>query len=283
MTDITPQLVKELRERTGVGVTACKEALQKTQGDIEKAISELRKSGMASAVKKASREANEGVICIEEGPKCFALVEVNAETDFVTKSAAFQEFAKNITKEACHIQPVNLEDFLNKPYSKEKDLTIDQYRALLVGSLGENIRIRRTEIFEKKPDCSLAIYSHLGGKLVTVVEITGSSEHRELAKDIAMHIAAESPEYLSEKEIPQRIVDHEKEIAKAQIKNKPDHVIEKIVDGKLKAYFNQVCLLHQLFIKDTSMTIQALLDKCGKESGKKLTVTQFLRWKVGGG
>ncbi len=281
MTEITAQMVKTLRERTGIGMGKCKEALQESGGDIELAIENLRKAGIASAVKKEGREANEGVICTAENGNYIALVEVNAETDFVAKNERFQTFATNLAEEVCNTQPANVADFLAQNYSKDSNLTIDQYRATLVQELGENIQVRRVELFPKKGDASLALYSHMGGKLVTLVEISGSSEEEELAKDIAMHVAAEAPEYLSSNEVPERVIEHEKEIARAQMKDKPANIIEKILVGKLNAYFDQVCLLNQKFVKDPDLTIKALVEKRGKESGKPLTVSQFLRWKVG--
>ncbi len=281
MTQITPQMLKELRDRTGIGMGKCKEALQESNGDIELAIANLRKAGMASAVKKEGRETNEGVIRSADNGKTVALVEINAETDFVVNNERFQEFATNLAEEVCQTQPANVEDFLAQTYSKDTNVTIDQYRATVVQSLGENIQIRRIELFPKKAETSLAVYTHAGGKLVTLVEVTGSSEEEALAKDIAMHVAAEAPEYLSAKEIPERVIEHEKEIAKAQVKNKPENIIEKILEGKLRAYFDQVCLLNQRFVKNPDLTIQALVEQRGKECGKPLTVSQFLRWRVG--
>lgn len=282
MTQITPQMVKELRDRTGVGMGKCKEALQEAGGDIELAISNLRKAGMASAVKKEGRETNEGVIRTAENDAFIAFVEVNAETDFVVNNERFQEFASNLAEEICSTQPANLQDFLNQSYSKEPNLTIDQYRATIVQSLGENIQIRRLDLFPRKENSSIAVYSHGGGKLVTLVEISGSPDEEALAKDIAMHVAAEAPEYLNPSEIPERVIEHEKEIAKAQVKNKPENIIEKILEGKLKAYYDQVCLLHQHFVKNPDLTIQELVDQKSKQSEKKLTVSQFLRWNIGG-
>jgi len=281
MTQVTAQMVKELRERTGIGMGKCKEALQESGGNIELAIDNLRKAGMASAVKKEGRETNEGVIRSAENGNTIALVEVNAETDFVVKNERFQEFATNLAEEVCSSQPANVEDLLKQAYSKEPNLTVDQYRATIVQGLGENVQVRRIELFQKKGDTSIAIYSHAGGKLVTLVEVTGANDEEDLAKDIAMHVAAEAPEYLSSKEIPERVIEHEKEIARAQVKNKPDNIIEKILEGKLRAYFDQVCLLNQKFVKDPDLTIQALVEKRSKESGKKLIVSQFLRWRVG--
>lgn len=281
MTQITAAMVKELRERTGVGMGKCKEALVESGGDIEQAIAVLRKAGMASAVKKEGRETKEGMIAIKETPHAIALVEVNAETDFVVKNERFKEFAEAVAEEVCTSMPANLEDLMNQKSSSDPNMTIDDMRKLIVQSLGENIQIKRLELFPRKKDASLAVYSHMGGKLVTLVEITGSDSEEALARDIAMHIAAEAPEYISSDEVPERVIEHEKEIARAQIKNKPENIIEKILEGKLKAYFDQVCLLGQPFVKDTNLTIAQLVEQRGKEVQKPLTVTQFLRWRVG--
>lgn len=281
MAEITAQMVKELRDRTGVGMGKCKEALQEANGDIELAIANLRKAGMASAVKKEGRETNEGVIKSVETKTSIALVEVNAETDFVVKNENFQKFVTSLVEEVSSTSPANLDDFLKQKFSKDSHMTIDEYRSTIVQSLGENVRIRRIELFLKKPNVSIAVYSHGGGKLVTLVEIAGSSEEGELAKDIAMHIAAEAPEYLTPEEVPARLIAHEKEIARAQVQNKPANITEKIIDGKLKAYFDQVCLLNQRFVKNPDLTIQKLVEERGKAIGKTLNVTQFLRWRVG--
>lgn len=281
MAEITPQLVKELRDRTGIGVGKCKEALQEANGDIELAISNLRKAGMAQAVKKEGREANEGLIQVLDENSKIVLVQINAETDFVVKNSLFQEFAQNIAQEIFKTSPIAVADLMAQQYSKDKNLTVDEYRASVIQSLGENIQVRRFETFLKKPNTSIAVYSHGGGKLVTLVEIEGGDKEESLAKDIAMHVAAEAPEYLSSEEIPERVLSHEKEIARAQMHNKPENIIEKIIEGKLKAYFQQACLLHQSFIKDPSVTIAQLLTSKGKELGKSLKLTQFIRWKVG--
>jgi elongation factor Ts len=281
MAQVTPQLVKELRDRTGVGMGKCKEALEAAGGDIDLAIANLRKAGMASAVTKEGRATKEGTIKTAEAKNKIALIEINAETDFVVKNEHFQKFAQNLAEEVCNTAPANVADFLKQKYTQDPKHTIDEYRASLVQSLGENIQIKRLELFTKKPNSSLAVYSHGGGKLVTVVEITGSAQEEELAKDIAMHVAAEAPEYLSHEEIPERVIAHEKEIARAQIHNKPPAIIEKILEGKLRAYYDQVCLIYQHFVKDPQVTISELIARRGKESGKTLKVSYFLRWRVG--
>ncbi len=278
--EITPAKIKELRDRTGVPMGKSKEALEAAKGNMEGAIDYLRKAGMAAAVKKGGRETREGVIKVGENSQYVALIEVNAETDFVVKNEKFQQFATQLLDDVMRTAPTAVAEFITQKYSKEPSMTIDEYRAHLVQQLGENIQIRRTELYAKKSGFSIGTYSHLGGKLVTLVECEGAG-CEALAKDIAMHIAAESPEFLSPQEIPARILEHEKEIARAQIKGKPAEIIEKIVEGKLKAYFDQVCLLSQKFVKDPSITVAELVEKSAKESKKAIKIAQFLRWKVG--
>ena len=173
MTKVTAEMVKELRERTGVGMGKCKEALDEAGGDMEKAIDILRKKGMASAVKKEGRETKEGIIAIAETSDDIALVELNAETDFVVQNDKFKQFAQAIAKQAARTKPASLEVFLSQPSDQDKTVTVDQYRAIVMQSIGENIRIKRIEIFPKASNKSLGIYSHMGGKIVTLVEIDG--------------------------------------------------------------------------------------------------------------
>lgn len=277
---VTPEMIKELRDITGVPVGKCKEALEATQGNKEEAIKHLRMAGMATAVKKGGRETKEGVIKVSDDNSALALVEVNAETDFVVKNEKFQTFADSLVIDAKKGAPTTLEAFLAQKYSKDPSMTIEEFRVQLVQLLGENIQVRRVELFPKKKGQSIGYYSHLGGKLVTLVVLEGEGEEA-LAKDIAMHIASEAPEYLQSDEVPARIVEHEKEIARSQIKGKPAEIQEKIVQGKLKAYYDQVCLLSQKFIKDPSISIAELVEKRSKETKKPLKIVQFLRWKVG--
>lgn len=279
---ITAELIKELRERTGIGMAKCKEALEQAHGDMELAIANLRKAGLASAVKKEGREANEGLIGVGESDDAIALVEVNSETDFVTQNDKFKQFLRDIADEAAHMKPNSLENFLSKKCTKDPSLTIDGYRALLVQSLGENIQIKRVLPIYKKSDKSVGVYSHMGGKIVTVVELSGGAGNEILARDIAMHVAAESPDYLRPDDVPADVRQKEEEIAKSQVQGKPANMIEKIVQGKLKAYYDLVCLLCQKYIKDNTITVAQLLENESKTSGKKLHILKFMRWKVGG-
>lgn len=280
-TPVTPAMIKELRERTGVGMGKCKEALEEAKGDMELAIANLRKAGFASAVKKEGRATNEGMIGSSENGKAVAVVEVNSETDFVAKNDRFKEFLLNVANEVAATNPASLEAFLAQKYSKDGSMTMDQYRATIVQTIGENIQIRRLLTISKSPTKSIGIYSHLGGKVVTLVEIEGSNAEEQLAKDIAMHVAAAHPEFLSPEKVPAELLNQEKEIAKSQIKGKPENIVDKIVEGKLNSYYDTVCLVRQKFIKDDSKSIQQIVEERAKEVGKPLKVVNFIRWSVG--
>jgi elongation factor Ts len=278
---VTPAMIKELRDRTGVGMGKCKEALEEAKGDMDLAIANLRKAGMATAVKKEGRTTNEGMIGTAESQHHVAVVEVNAETDFVIKNDRFQQFLKDIAAEVAATHPSSLEAFLKQKFSKDAHLTIDEYRATIVQTIGENIQIRRIKVIPKTNEKSIGVYNHLGGKIVTLVEIKGSASQEDLAKEIAMHIAAASPEYLSPENVPQNVIENEKEIGKGQVKGKPENIVEKIVEGKLNAFYDQNCLIRQKYIKDDSITILELVNKRAKETGHPLVLTDFLRWSVG--
>lgn len=279
--EITAEMIKELRARTGISIGKCKEALQEVNGDVNAAIDHLRKAGMATAVKKAGRETSEGVVVSAEEGETVAVVEVNAETDFVVKNTGFQEFAATVATEAAKSRPESVEAFLAQSYSKDTAVTIDQMRAHTIQSLGENIQIRRLKTYSKGPETSIGVYSHMGGKILCVVEIVGGSGEEDLARDIAMHIAAESPEYLRPEEITADARKHEEEIAREQVKGKPENIMDKIIEGKLRSWYDQVCLLNQKFVKNPDTTIGKLVDKWGKEKGKPLAVKSFIRWQVG--
>lgn len=281
---VTAALIKELRERTGVGMGKCKEALEEAKGDIELAISNLRKAGMASAVKKEGRSTNEGVIVFAETPSAVAVVEVNTETDFVARNDRFQKFVSQIATEVAKQNAHSVEDFLQHSYESDgHHMTVDQHRSTLVQAIGENIQIKRLKVFPKKPDVSIGVYSHLGGKIGCVVVLPGASGEEALAKEIAMHIAAASPDYLSPQEVPADILARERDVAEAQMKGKPANMIEKIIEGKLEAYYGSACLSHQKFIKNDQITIEQLVAQRSKEIGKPLKVTEFVRWGLNEG
>ena len=277
---VTPGLVKDLREKTGVGLAKCKEALEHSKGDIEEAISYLRKLGISSAAKKEGRSTTEGTVVFASSPSHVAIVEVDAETDFVVKNDQFAAFAKAIAEEVCETKPSSLEAFLQQKYSKDPNITIDQFRSLLIQKIGENIIIKRLTIIPKKNGESVGIYSHMGGKILTAVTLQGSNEEA-LAKDVAMHVAASSPDYVSPEHVPQDILQKEKEIAREQIKGKPENILEKILQGKINAFYDQTCLTKQKYIKDDSISVEEFVKKEGSLRGKDLRIVQFLRWAAG--
>lgn len=279
---VTAEMVKELRDRTGVSMGKCKEALDQAEGDMNAAIDILRKSGMASAVKKEGRETNEGLIGSAEAHKAVALVEVNAETDFVTQNEKFKQFLKDVAHEAAEHMPATVEALMALPYPKDRSINLDQYRALVVQSLGENIQVRRLMVLHKSADISIGLYSHMGGKIVVTVELSGGAGQEALARDIAMHVAAESPEYLRSEDVPASVVEKEKEIARSQIQGKPANIVDKIVEGKVKAFYDQVCLICQKYVKDNTITVIELLEKESKRLNKRLGLKAYHRWKVGG-
>ncbi|MGB7978977.1 MAG: translation elongation factor Ts [Chlamydiales bacterium] len=281
MKEVTAEMIKELRERTGVGMGKCKEALVLAEGDMEKAIDILRKAGMSAAGKKEGRETKEGLILAAEDKRHLVLAEANAETDFVVQNDRFKHFLHDCVKQALEGKVHSLADLMQQPYYKDKSITIDQYRNLVIQALGENIQLRRLETIVKDPNSSYGIYLHMGGKLVVIVGLAGASDQEAIAREIAMHVAAENPEYLRAEEVPFAVIAREEEIARSQVEGKPANIIEKIVAAKVKAYTDQVCLVSQKYVKDNSVTVQQYLDICSKKVGKPLAIKYFLRWKVG--
>ncbi|MDN3504945.1 MAG: translation elongation factor Ts [Rhabdochlamydiaceae bacterium] len=279
MSNVTASMVKELRDRTGVGMGKCKKALDEAKGDVEEAISILRKSGMASAEKKQSRDTNEGMIGFKESDSHVAIVEINAETDFVVQNERFQAFVEDLCAAALENKPTSVEEFSS--VQMQNGMSVEEYRADHIQTLGENIKVRKVSIMSKEGDTSIGVYSHMGGKIVATVEIVGSSEATEFARAVAMHVAAEFPEYLSPEGIPADIIARETDIAKDQVKTKPENIQEKIIQGKLAAFYDQNCLLRQKYIRDPSKTVAAVVEEEGKKLGKTLTLKSFTRWQIG--
>lgn len=278
---ISSEMIKELRNRTGVSMGKCKEALEEAGGDMEKAIHVLRKAGMASSVKKQGRETKEGLIGIGESKTAIAFVEINSETDFVAQNEKFKQFLLEVAQIAADTEAISLGALLEKKAKSDSSITVDQLRSLVIQTLGENVQIKRLKILKKRPDVSIGVYSHMGGKIVTAIELAGGAGQEILARDIAMHIAAESPEYITPEEVPTEVIQREKEIAKSQLQGKPSHVVDKIVEGKLKAFYEQVCLICQKYVKNNSVTIEQLLAKESKDAKKDFAVKNFIRWRVG--
>jgi len=270
---ISAAMVKELRERTSAGMMECKKALVETNGDIEAAIEHMRKTGLAKADKKADRTAAEGVIAIElsaDGKTC-AIVEVNCETDFVAKGDEFNDMANGIAKRILETRPADVEAV--KDLSLGDSTVGDTLKAKIV-KIGENMSVRRFEIIETKG--VLGIYKH-GAKIGVVVDMEGGNE--ELAKDIAMHIAASKPTAVSSDDVSADLIAKEKEIftAQAQESGKPMEIIEKMIDGRIRKFLQEITLLGQPFVKDPDQTVEKLLKTAGA------SVKKFARIEVGEG
>ncbi len=272
--EITAALVKELRERTGAGMMECKKALVASAGDIEAAIEAMRKSGLAKAAKKAGRIAAEGLIIIQQDDNSAAMVEVNCETDFVSKGEDFKEFCNTVVATALHNQLTDLATLMNT--SLANGIRVEETRQELIAKLGENIQVRRLALIKKNPTGCLGVYLH-GTRIGVLVNMEGG--RTELAKDIAMHIAASRPICVSGEQVPTDIVAKEQEIYTAQAaeSGKPAHIIEKMVAGRLKKFLNEVSLLGQPFVKDPDQTVEQLL------KSYQAQVTHFERFEVGEG
>ena len=274
MSSITAQMVKELRERTGAGMMECKKALVEAGGDMNKAIDTMRKAGQAKADKKSSRVAAEGIIkLVVRDKKVANMIEVNCETDFVAKDKNFLEFAETISKASLDNFNGDISEFIQSKHSSGK--TIEEERLELVSKIGENIKIRRVHSVNIE-NGFIGHYMH-GSKICVVAVL--ENEDESLAKDICMHIAAMKPLAIDETGISQAVLDKEKEIFKAQAKEsgKPENILEKMVEGKIKKYISEVTLLNQKFVKDNEINIQTLL----KNNNNK--IISFFRMEVGEG
>ena len=274
---ITAAQVKELREKTGAGMMDCKKVLTETNGNEEKAIELLRERGIMKAAKKSDRIAAEGLVetYISEDGKVGAIVEVNAETDFVAKNADFQSFVKNIAKQVALNNPANIEDLLAEKYIADENSTVQEVLTNLIATIGENMSIRRFERFETTGKVSS--YIHGDGKIGVLVDMENADD--TLAKDVCMHIAAAKPEFLTESDVPEERVNKEKEILKAQVVNegRPENVAEKIVAGRLGKFYGEICLLDQEFVKDPSQKVGKLI------SSKGAKINKFVRFEKGEG
>ncbi len=275
---ITAALVKELRERTGSGMMECKKALVDANGDLDAAIEALRKSGMAKADKKAGRVAAEGLVVIElsDDKKTAAIVEVNCETDFVAKKDDFQTFAGDIARRVLADDPADIESLSAMPLKDGDATSIEDARKELIATIGENITVRRfTRVESSVP---LASYAH-GVRIGVLVELDGGDA--DLGKDLAMHIAAHDPRpvCVSEDQVPADMIEHEREIFTAQAREtgKPDNIIEKMIEGRIRKFLGEVTLLGQSFVKDPDLTVGKLLNQSGA------SVLRFERVELGEG
>lgn len=269
--EITAALVKELRERTGAGMMDCKQALQEADGDIEVAIKEMRKSGAAKAAKKAGRIAAEGVILIKQAGPDLTILEINCETDFVAKDENFLAFANAVLATVAGQSPADVETLTGL---KLGDQTVAEANQQLVAKIGEKINIRRFE--QQSLNGNVGTYLH-GTRIGVIVELEGGDA--TLAKDLAMHIAASKPVCVCEEQVPQDLLDKEREIfsAQAQESGKPADIIEKMVSGRIKKFLKEITLLGQPFVRNPDQTVADLL------ASAQASVKTFVRYEVGEG
>ena len=269
--------VMDLRKKTGAGVADCKKALTETDGDMEKAVDFLREKGMATAAKKASRIAAEGIVAAKIEGNIGALVEVNCETDFVAKGDQYIEFVNDVA------------DYVIKNDVKDIDELVaakSEQTIAATAKIGEKIAIRRFAKYVVENGI-VESYIHMGGKVGVLVEIEGCTceATKELAHDIALQIAAAKPLYLNAAEVPAEVVEHEKEILRAQALNegKKPEIIERMVEGRVKKYYEEFCLVNQAFVKDPSMTIEKVVKAASQKMGKELSIKRFTRFEMGEG
>ncbi len=287
---ITTETIKLLREATGAGILDCKKALQETDGDMDKAIEYLRKKGLAAAAKKASREAKEGLVSahISADGQTAVMVEVNCETDFVARTDDFQQFVAALVRQvAANAQLNSPEALMVAPFIDNTAKTVVEYLNEVIAKLGENMIIRRVARFDLAGAGMLDQYIHFGGRVGVLIEASGSTaanpKFAGLVHDLALHIAAASPRYVTVQDVPAEAVEAEKSIYRGQLAEdkKPDNIKEKIIEGKLKKWYEEVVLLEQPFVKDNELTIIQLLEKYGKELGSSLQVRRFARFELG--
>jgi len=272
--NITAEAVKQLRERTGAGMMECKRALLETKGDLNAAAELMRKQGLAKADKKAARVAAEGVIVIEKAAdgRAAAMVEVNCETDFVARQEDFRSFAQAVAARALAARPASLEALLAAPLAGAE--TIEERRRALIGKIGENITVRRLAILTAKGHLGAYVHGTRIGALVAVEGGDGT-----LAHDLAMHVAASSPRYLTPSDVPAEIVAKEREILteQAQREGKPPEIVAKMVEGKLRKSLGEITLSGQAFVKDPDVSVEKLLKSA------RAAVAAFERFEVGAG
>ena len=286
---ITASMVKELREMTGAGMMDCKKALNESNGDMDAAIEYLRKNGEAKAVKKAGRIAAEGIVMADvKEDKTAAIVEVNSETDFVAKNADFQAFVKAVVNQALTTKATDMEGFMAEAWNEDASKTVNDALTEKISVIGEKLSIRR---FEKiVTDGCVVSYIHGGGRIGVLVEADTAVVNdavKEALKNVAMQVAAMSPKYVSREEVSQDYLDHEKEILLAQAKKenpeKPENIIEKMIIGRLNKELKEICLLDQVYVQDSDLTVGKYVDKVAKENGANVKVTKFVRFETGEG
>lgn len=273
---ISAKLVKELREKTGAGMMDCKKALQETDGNIDKAIDYLREKGIAKAAKKADRIAAEGITHVEVKGNDAVIVEINSETDFVARNEGFQQLVKEIANQILDTKAESVEALNETTLPNGKK--VSEHMTEAISTIGEKLSLRRFEIRTKTDNDAFGAYLHMGGRIGVLSVIEGSTDE-EAAKDVAMHIAAINPKYVSSEQVSEEEINHEREVLKQQALNegKPENIVEKMVEGRLRKYLQEICAVNQDFVKDPDQTVEQFL----KTKGGQLV--DFVRYEVGEG
>lgn len=290
MAEITAAMVKQLRERTGAGMMECKKALEEAKGDLDGAVDVLRKRGIASAAKKASRSTKQGSITVALGEDRAAgsILEFNCESDFVARTEDFQTMVAELTQQALEAPLGTTRDqMLEQRFRADGSQSVGQVIAGKIGKIGENMQLAR---FEKIEGGLIGSYIHPGAQLGVLVQVTGASpatakndEVQELLRDVAMQVAAADPQFVRREEVTGALLEKEREIQRerARQEGKPEKVIEKMIEGRMSKYFEEFCLLEQPFIKDNALTVGQLIADKAKKIGEPLSVARFIRYKVG--
>lgn len=273
---ISAKLVKELREKTGAGMMDCKKALTETDGDMDKAIDYLREKGIAKAAKKADRIAAEGLVHVEINGNEAAIVEINSETDFVARNEGFQNLVKEIANQVLATKAESVDALMETKFEDGK--TVDEKMKEAISTIGEKLSIRRFSVRTKTDNDAFGAYLHMGGRIGVLTVVEGTTDEAA-AKDVAMHIAAINPKYVSSDQVSEDEISHEKEVLKQQALNegKPENIVEKMVEGRLRKYLQEICAVDQNFVKNPDETVEAFL----KSKGGKLV--DFVRYEVGEG
>ncbi|MBR2914839.1 MAG: elongation factor Ts [Clostridia bacterium] len=290
MADISAKVVMELRKKTGCGMMECKKALVSANGDFDEAIKILREKGLAVAAKKADRVAADGIVDVYTADGCTAIIEVNTETDFVAKNASFKEFVHGILVTIVENKPADVAALLATKFAG-KETTVEDELKQEIFTIGENMSIRRFEVIEGVT----GTYIHGGGSagVVAKFEVEGGVENTEgfaeYAKNVCMQIAAMNPLYVCKNCVPESVIQGEKDILLAQIKNdpklanKPEQIIEKMVTGRIEKYYDTNCLVHQQYVKEENMTVQQYTENTAKELGGAIKVVSFVKYEKGEG
>ena len=293
MAAVTAAMVKELREMTGAGMMDCKKALAATEGDMDKAVDFLREKGLAGAQKKAGRIAAEGIVAtvVSADGKSAVAVEVNAETDFVAKNEKFRTFVEEVATQALDSNAKDIDAFLNEKWALDPSKTVAEQLSAMISVIGENMHIRRFAKLEEENGL-VQDYVHSGGRIGVLLDVKSSVVNdavKEMAKNVAMQIAALNPKYVSRAEVDQEYLKNEKEILLAAAKNEkpnaPEHVLKGIVEGRLNKELKEVCLVDQVYVRaeDGKQTVGQYVESVAKQAGAEISLVRFVRFETGEG